>query len=247
MNVKKIISTLTILSVIFTSSTFCFAGNSVDITQDVAHSITTDSYLKYMQDSLSSTKDATVAADLKTNISKYKSLSKDDQQKFINYISDETLMKNAINKLSNLSTSNHKSTSLESGDVFITAESIKSSSVNIKAASAATRYTITYKPKVVVLGITIFQTTNTLVYMATSSTVDSIVSFNAYVSKNYNPLMGATFKNKSTYVSDNVANAQIDIVFTWSYKIGEIITGSCRMYTRGYPGGSGVSWTEQLS
>ena len=242
---KKIISILTILSIILTSSTFCFAGNSSDATQG----ITPSGYIKFLQDNLSSTKDVTVAADLKADISKFKSLSKDDQQKFIDYISDETLMKDVINKLSNISaisTSDFNSTALEGGDVYVTAEIVKTSSVNARASSEDERYIITYKPKAVVLGITIFQTTNTLIYRGTSSTVNSITSFDAYISKNYNPLMGANFTNKSTDISNNIAHAQIDVVFTWEYKVGEITTGASRMYTDGYPGGNGVSWTIEL-
>ncbi|WP_312652962.1 hypothetical protein [Aminipila sp.] len=249
MNIKKIISFLTILAIVFASSTVCFAGNSINETQN----ITPTSYIKYMQDKLSSakhSKDAAAIAIAESNISKFKSLSKEEQQKFINYISDPTLMKKAINNLSDLSTTANESTSLKNGDICITSECLDSSSLksSLKASNGAEKtYTISYQPKMEVLGITIFETINTLKYKGTSKKVTSITSFKSYVAVNYNPFAAADFKNKSTEISDNAAVASIDVVFSWSYKIGEIVTGSCRSHVIGFPGGESQTWTEQLS
>ncbi|MEC0184432.1 hypothetical protein P4H61_23390 [Paenibacillus peoriae] len=227
---KKLLSLLVVL-VLFLS-TLPYSVNA----QDSLTINTPEDYINYLKNNnkgLNSLNDNDSSAILK----QFTSLSKEDQQKFVNYMNDPDAIKSIFNGIKS-----GKDSDLYNGDIKVRVDQNKQEHSTAPLAAEYTHYSETV---VSTFGINIITTQVYIHYRVSGGKVTEILNGGGVVTRNWFPVVNVTIKEEKPYINSDKRSAYQTAYFTWNFihpSLGEVVeTGTHTIW--GYADGT---WESQF-
>ncbi|WP_238916009.1 hypothetical protein [Clostridium sp. YIM B02555] len=232
------------------------------------NTLTKDSYISWFNEKIKKST-GSEKADLKTALSQFKALTKEKQDKFIEYLNNPEIMSNAIKtannavkqevKKSSLSSLNSSSQSTSnkvfkynddikvtvSSNVEDTDKSNKSNSISKSSYGDAQEHKVTgtYKDAITLFDVDVFQAIIWVKYTHNGDEVLSVDDGNAYTGKNYSPLLDTNWSDVSLDYNSQKAWATSDVTFSLIWKGLGVKYGSAELGVQGDVNKNIEGWT----
>ncbi len=261
--VKKVL--LTLLLVPFLIGGYSINTQAAEITETEDSNVieTPKDYMNYLEDNINNNSmEDDEKESAKEVLDQFKELSKEDQEKFVNYMNDPDVAQEVFEADNsplaetegNVDEDGEETTSLYDGDVEVTKEVNVSPQINtmsaysLAKASAAKIVThkATYRSIHRLMGINVLTTQSYVRYYSDGKKVTKILDAGGVVIKNWYPAIRLNKSEKKPYINSAKTRAYETVIWEWNFvhkSLGLVMgTREQRVYGtyNGYQGGTDI-------
>lgn len=225
---KKILSSLVAFALLLI--VIPFSASAQEITTPSIN--TPEDYINYLKENNSA---ISLQSDEDSNhvLKQFTALSKEDQEKFIKYISDPQVAKAIFEAMQ----SGKNNVELYNGDIKVsTGNESPKSGISLSAAT----YKVEHEAVSTVLGVDIIKTKVYVQYTVGGTKVTGIVNGGGIVLRNWFPSISISVKEDKAYVNTDKSRAYQTAYFTWNFvhdKLG-LTFGTATHTVWGYTNGT---------
>lgn len=229
--------------------------------------LTKDSYISLINEKVKNA-NGNEKDDLKNALRQFKSLTKEKQDKFIEYMNNPESIINAVNMANNEIRKDNLKSSLKTlnsiqstsnkvlnynDDIKVkvnsTAEDVadkdQSNLISTLSASSTKQKKVTYTSTITLFGVEVFKAIVWIKYSyIEDEEVVSCDSGDAYTSKNYDPLLSTDWSDINLDYNDTDAWGSAEVSFDFVYSGSGITYGSCELGVDGDCYGDYYGWTD---
>lgn len=227
------------------------------LSQSSIGTMTTTSYISWLNQKISQST-GSEKSNFSTVLKQFKSLTKEQQAKFINYMNNPQFLKEAIslanNKSKKLSLSDSKldtntvvkyndDITVNSSCTIDTSKNVGSTLVSLDGIAGQIK--ATYTQSVTFLGINVLQAVIWVRYTTDGEEVTSVDSADAFTGANYFPGLKTDWGDVVTDYNSQKAWATSDLTFSFIYKTSITEYGSCEVGVEGDVDKNVDGWVEE--
>lgn len=193
---------------------------------------TPEDYINYLKQNRNGLNSQIINNESSNILQKFTSLSKENQQKFVDYMNNPEAIKSIFNAMQS-----GENADLYNGDIKVRV-------TKSKPANTTSAFTTIYKPEAeteaTTFGITVISTKVYVQYSVTSGKITQILNAGGLVTRNWVPFANISVKEDKPFITSDKNRAYETVYFTWNFihkSLGAVIgTGTHTMW--GFPDGS---------